>query len=109
MISDILTLQEDRIKDLKRQIEDLEGQTKGRNEQLKVKNAQIEKLNENIHELTETMRTQLIQIQTLLSQYKQIPEYAEKKTMLAILVTPATIIANNKINGKAYSIKNRYC
>jgi peptidoglycan hydrolase CwlO-like protein len=52
-------LQEDRIKDLKRQIEDLEGQTKGRDEQLKVKNAQIEKLNENIHELTETMRAQL--------------------------------------------------
>ena len=77
MISDILTLQEDRIKDLKRQIEDLEGQTKGRNEQLKVKNAQIEKLNENIHELTETMRTQLIQIQTLLgfntNRYQNMP------------------------------------
>ena len=64
---------------MKKQIEDLEGQTKGRDEQLKVKNTQIEKLNENIHELTETMHAQLVHIQTLLSQHKQIPEYAEKK------------------------------
>ncbi len=94
---------------MKKQIEDLERQTKGRDEQLKVKKAQIEKLNENIHELTETMRAELVHIQTLLSQHKQIPEYAEKKTMVAILGTPATIIANNKISGKAYSIKNRSC
>ena len=72
---------------MKKQIEDLDGQPKGRDEQLKVKNAQIEKLNENIHELTETMRAQLAHIQILLSQHKQIPEYAEKKTMVAILVT----------------------
>ena len=64
---------------MKKQIEDLDGQTKGRDEQLKVKNAQIEKLNENIHELTETMRAQLAHIQILLSQHKQIPDYAEKK------------------------------
>jgi hypothetical protein len=32
-----------------------------------------------------------------------------KKTMGAILVTPATIIANNKIGGEADSIKNRSC
>ena len=94
---------------MKKQIEDLEGQTKGRDEQLKVKNAQIEKLNENIPELTETTHAQLVHIQTLLSQHKQITEYDEKKTMVAILVTPATIIANNKISGEAYSIKNRYC
>ena len=55
------------------------------------------------------MRVQLVHIQTLLSQHKQIPEYAEKKTMVAILVTPDTIIANNKISGEAYSIKNRSC
>jgi len=77
--SDILTLQEDRIKDLQRQIEDLQGQAKGRDEQLKVKDAQIEKLNENMHELTETMHAQSVHIQTLLSQQKQIPEYTEKK------------------------------
>ena len=64
---------------MKKQIEDLDGQPKGRDEQLKVKNAQIDKLNENIHELTETMRAQLVHIQTLLGQHKQIPEYAEKK------------------------------